>query len=90
VVESMAAGRAVVATNVGGVPDAVVDGQTGLLVAPDDDAALAEGLDRVLRDVDLRARMGRAGVARARLLYHVTTIMTAVESLYQELAVRHG
>jgi len=90
VVESMAAGRAVVATKVGGVPDAVVDGQTGLLVAPDDDAALAEGLDRILRDVDLRARMGSAGAARARLLYHVTTIMTALESLYRELAVRRG
>jgi len=89
VVESMAAGRAVVAANVGGVPDAVVHGETGLLVEPDDDEALAAGLDRLLRDNDLRTRMGKAGAARARSLYHVTTVMSALESLYGELADRH-
>ena len=89
VVESMAAGRAVVAANVGGVPDAVVDGETGLLVEPDDDEALAAGLDRLLRDNDLRTRMGKAGAARARSLYHVTTVISALESLYGELADRH-
>jgi glycosyltransferase involved in cell wall biosynthesis len=89
VVESMAAGRAVVATNVGGVPDAVVHGETGTLVASDDDAALATALDPLLRSDELRKSMGMAGTRRARSLYHVSKIISALESLYFELAKRH-
>lgn len=88
VVESMAAGRAVVATRVGGVPDAVVEGETGKLVEPDDDEALAVALDQVLRSDDLRRSMGEAGARRARSLYHVDTIMKSIESLYNELTRR--
>jgi len=89
VVESMAAGRAVVATNVGGVPDAVLHGETGTLVAPDDDEALATALDHLFRNDELRSRMGLAGTRRARTLYHVSNIMRSIESLYIELANRH-
>ncbi len=88
VVESMAAGRPVVATRVGGVPDAVVEGETGKLVEPDDDEALAAALDHLLRDDALRRSMGEAGARRARMLYHVDTIMKSIESLYFELANR--
>ena len=86
VVESMAAGRAVVATRVGGVADAVADGSTGLLVSSGDDASLAVAIDRLLGDVDLRQRMGKAAADRARSLYHVNTVMSSLESLYDELA----
>ena len=86
VVESMAAGLSVVATRVGGVPDAVVDGTTGLLVSHDDHESLAEALDRLLGDVELRKRMGKSGAERARSLYHVNTVMGSLESLYEELA----
>jgi len=89
VVESMAAARAVVATNVGGVPDAVLHGETGTLVAPDDDEALATALDHLFRNDELRARMGSAGTRRARAQYHVSNIMRSIESLYIELANRH-
>ena len=90
IVEAMAAGRAVVATGVGGVPDAVLDGETGVLVSSGDDEALARALDRLLGDHDLRRRMGATASARARTLYHVDTVMAALESLYEDLAVRYG
>jgi glycosyltransferase involved in cell wall biosynthesis len=90
VVESMAAGRAVVATNVGGVPDAVIEGETGILVESGNDERLAEALERVLSDTDLRTRLGAAGTLRARSLYHVSTVMRSLESLYEDLANRHG
>jgi glycosyltransferase involved in cell wall biosynthesis len=90
VVESMAAGRPVVATNVGGVPDAVVQGETGLLVEPDDSTALAEALERFLRDKEFRSRAGSAGTSRARSMYHVSTIIRSLESLYEQLADHDG
>ena len=63
--EAMAHGRAVVATAVGGLPDMVVDGETGLLVPPGEPAALRAAVDRLLADADLRARLGAA--ARERI-----------------------
>jgi glycosyltransferase involved in cell wall biosynthesis len=86
----MAAGRAVVATRVGGVPDAVVEGETGILVEPGNDEMLAKALDQVLRDPDFRNRLGAAGTLRARSLYHVSVVMRSLESLYVDLANRHG
>jgi len=58
--EAMAHGRAVVATSVGGLPDLVRDGETGLLVPPGDRAALRAAVDRLLADRDLRRRLGAA------------------------------
>jgi glycosyltransferase involved in cell wall biosynthesis len=63
--EAMAHGRAVVATAVGGLPDMVVDGETGLLVPPGDPVALRAAIDRLLADPGLRGRLGAA--ARARI-----------------------
>jgi colanic acid/amylovoran biosynthesis glycosyltransferase len=65
VLEAMASARPVVATCVGAIPSAVVDGTTGRLVAADDPAALAEAIEAMLRDRDLLARAGRAGRRRA-------------------------
>jgi glycosyltransferase involved in cell wall biosynthesis len=66
--EAMAAGRPVVASAVGGLGEAVVDGATGLLVPPGDAGALAAALGRLAADAALRARLGEAG--RARVLTH--------------------
>lgn len=65
-VEAMYCGVPVVATRTGGIPQVVVDGVTGLLVAPGDAAGLAEAIDRLLGDPWLRRRMGEHGRQRAR------------------------
>ncbi len=67
-VEAMACAKPVVSTNRGGPAETVVHGETGFLVPPRDAAALAEAVIRLLRDPDLRQRMGAAG--RARVLAH--------------------
>ena len=64
--EAMASGRPVVASDVDGIPDAVLDGQTGLLVPPDDAGALAGALERLVGDRALADRLGVAGMQRAR------------------------
>ena len=68
--EAMAIGTPVVATNVGGAGEAVVSGETGLLVPPDSPAAMAEAIGRVLDDRNLRQELGAA--ARDRWLAHFT------------------
>ena len=66
--EAGAFGKPVVAANVAGALDAVVDGETGLLVDPTDSAAVAGAITKLLLDSDLAARLGQAGAARARTL----------------------
>jgi glycosyltransferase involved in cell wall biosynthesis len=84
-VEAMAAGRPIVATNVGGVPDAVRDGENGLLVPPRDPAALTGALETMLGDRALRERMGAVGARRARAEYHATVVVGSLTRLYDQL-----
>lgn len=63
--EAGAHGLPVVAHAIGGVPEAVLDGETGLLVRPEDPAALAAAFARLINDAELRRRLGAAGRARA-------------------------
>lgn len=65
--EAMAAGKAVVAANVGGVPEVVLAGETGILVPPEDPDALAQGMRALTADGPLRQRLGAAGRKRAEL-----------------------
>ncbi|WP_433342789.1 GT4 family glycosyltransferase PelF [Micromonospora sp. CA-111912] len=85
VVEAMACGRPTVCTNVGGVAEAV--GDTGFVVAPRDVAAVADACVRMLRDRDLRLRLG--AVARARVLEKFTLqrSLQAYRNIYEGLAV---
>jgi glycosyltransferase involved in cell wall biosynthesis len=85
VLEAMAAGIAVVATRVGGVPELVVDGETGLIVEPEDAAALAEALDSLAAHPARRRELGRRG--RARVLEEFTPERMAhrTVALYRDL-----
>jgi glycosyltransferase involved in cell wall biosynthesis len=85
VMEYMAAGLPVVATRVGGVPDIVADGETGILVPPDDEAGLAEAIARLLRDPQLARSMGEAGRRRQRVEFTIEATVGRVEALYEEL-----
>lgn len=62
--EAMAASLPVISTTVGGIPDMVIDGETGLLISPDDVSLLASALRRLITDSALRIRMGQAGRER--------------------------
>jgi len=86
--EAMAAGRPVVASAVGPIPEIVVDGVTGLLVPPGDPAALAEAVTRFLLDPDLAAAHGRAGRARVERELRVDQMVARTEALYDELLGR--
>ena len=90
VAESMAAARAVVATEVGGVPDAVVHGETGLLVRQGDDAAAAASLLRVLNEPGFRDQLARNALRHAREHFHVDIVLRKLETLYEDLANRYG
>jgi len=83
--EAMAAGRPVVATRVGGVPELVVHGQTGLLVEPDDAQGLARAVLALLADRDLRVEMGQAGRRRVLRDFTPRAMAGAMERLYLEV-----
>lgn len=89
ILEAMASGLAVLATNVGGNPEHVADGETGLLVASGDPRALAAGLERLLLQADLRQRMGAAGLRRARDEFSWPRIAARTVEIY-ELALEHA
>jgi glycosyltransferase involved in cell wall biosynthesis len=71
---------------VGGTPDAVADGVTGLLVPAGDAAAMAAALARLLDDPATARAMGEAGAARARTHYRADAVVPRLEALYQRLA----
>ncbi len=75
IVEAMMVGLPVVATDIRGTREEVVDGETGLLVPVDDAPALAAALDRLVREPELRARWGAAGRARARALFDENVVI---------------
>jgi glycosyltransferase involved in cell wall biosynthesis len=83
--EAMAAARPVVASAVGGLGEAVVHERTGLLVAPDDAAALAQAVGRMIDDTALRARLGAAGPERVAEGYLPEQMVEAYERLYFEI-----
>jgi starch synthase len=86
--EAMAVGLPVVASATGGIPEVVVDGVTGFLVAPRDDAAMAAAIVTLLKDPDLRQRMGQAGLARARELFSADRMLKETLKVYRRVALR--
>ena len=82
--EAMAYGRPVVASAVGGLLDLVVDGETGLLVPPRDVPALRGALERMLRDGELRQRLGTAARERIREHFGWPAVTAATIAAYEE------
>src|SRR5262249_44900469 len=83
--EAMASKRAVVASNVGGLGQTVVHGETGVLVPPDDADELARALDRVVRHAAVRALFGRQGRARVESGFDAARMVEQYEALYREV-----
>jgi glycosyltransferase involved in cell wall biosynthesis len=90
VIEALAAGRPVVATRVGGVPDVVREGEDGFLVDPGATEELAERLARLAADPHLRARLGQAGRDRVLPRYAVARLVDDIDRLYRSLLASAG
>jgi glycosyltransferase involved in cell wall biosynthesis len=90
VLEAMAAGLPVVATDVGGVPELVVDGETGFIVGSRDPEALANALAKLLADRDLRRRFGHAGRARVEAHFGIDRFRRDHVDLYLRELGRRG
>jgi len=83
--EAMAAGLPAVATRVGGNPEVVLDGETGLLTAPGDVEGLARALGHLAEDAALRQRLGAAGRRRVEAQFNLERTLQELEALYTEL-----
>jgi glycosyltransferase involved in cell wall biosynthesis len=90
ILEAMAAGLPVLATRVGGVPDVVAHGETGLLVPASDAGALSAGLVRLATDRELRLAMGRAGAERCRERWDSETMIDTYLEVMERAAARRG
>lgn len=83
--EAMAEALPVVATAVGGVPEVVLDGETGFLVQSGDDQGMADRMVRLVSDVGLRAGMGKRGRERVRHAFAADSFATKIRSIYREI-----
>src|SRR6266446_944019 len=86
IVEAMASARPVVSTRLAGIPELVIDGETGLLVSPADTAALSEALQKLLCDRELRVRYGCAGRARIEQHFRIEHTVAPLLKLFQDAA----
>lgn len=82
--------RPAVATRVGGVAEAVEDGVTGRLAAPDDEPALAAAVIELLRDPEARRRLGEAAAQRVREHFTIDAVAERYETFYRQLLARGG
>jgi len=90
VVEAMAMAHPVVATAVGGVPEVIRDGETGILVPPSDPAALADAVRSLLDDPARASRLGAAGRERAESRFSLTAHIDGIERVYTEVLGGHA
>jgi starch synthase len=81
----MADGVPVIGARVGGIPELVVDGQTGLVVPPEDPPALAAALESLARDPERRRDLGRRGRERAETEFSADRATQRMLALYEEL-----
>ncbi len=86
--DAMACGTPVVATRAGGIPEVIVDGESGVLVPPHDASALAGAIIRLLADPDRRARLAAAGRQRVVDEFSVDRMVTATIDVYRARRLR--
>ncbi len=84
-IEAMALGKPMIAPNEGGPREIVVDGETGLLVAPRSADALAAAITRLVENPEERAAMGRAGRARVEAVFDIRHHVRAIEAVFDEI-----
>jgi glycosyltransferase involved in cell wall biosynthesis len=89
-IEALAAGKPVIASRSGGLPEIVRDGETGILVLPGDPNALATALRALADDPERRARMGEAASADARERFSRERMLDQIEAVYASLGVRRS
>ena len=87
VLDAMACGKPIVATTAGGIPEVVVDGETGFLVPPRDPEAMARAIVTLLNDEPLRLRMGQAGRLRAQTKFSAERMVQDTLRVYQRVAM---
>ena len=85
VLEAMACSLPVLATNVGGIPEAVKDGETGILVAPRNVSLLKDGLKELLENSKMRVEMGRKGRERAIACFDIRKTINEVAQLFKNI-----
>lgn len=85
VLEAMAARRAVIGTRAGGIPEAIEEGKTGLIVPPRDPAALGAALARLIADATLRSKMGEAAHARVEAAFSLDACAKAYVAFYRAI-----
>jgi glycosyltransferase involved in cell wall biosynthesis len=88
--DAMAAGRPIVATTAGGIPEIVEDGLNGLLVPPRDHHALADAIVRALKNPAMRQQMGDAGLARVKERFTVERMVEQTADVYKRLVAGQG
>lgn len=83
-VEAMAAGKPIIASRIGGIPEIIVDGTTGILVEPANPLELAQAVKELLIDEDLRKKMGTAGYLRAQDYFSWERVLSEVKTVYSQ------
>jgi glycosyltransferase involved in cell wall biosynthesis len=89
ILEAMASARPVVSTRLAGIPELVVNGETGILISPGDTAALANALEQMLRNPDLRLRFGRAGRARIEQHFQIENTVAPLLEMFESAVRKH-
>ena len=86
VLEAMAYGLPVLTTRTGGIPEAVSDGVTGILVPPKDVNELSRGLEKLLMNTSMRDQMGKAGRAKAQELFNIEKTIESIDKLLKDIS----
>ncbi len=86
-IEAMACGRPVIASNIGGLRNIVIDGETGFCVPPRDPAALRQAIERLLADPELQERMGQAGMRKVTE-FRASAVVPRIEQAYRSVMSR--